>query len=446
MNISRVSRVLFGLVLLAPLLAGAAIVPADLQLVRWPNTSTTFAQPIAFRSPNDGSNRVFVIERCSKISIVKNGNLLATPFLSINVGCSSEQGILGLAFDPDFASNGTFYVSYSAPDSDPELGASNDHVLARYTVSPPNSDVANATGQVLLRVPDIAGNHNGGDLHFGADNFLYWSIGDGGVQGDPNGFAQCTGRKKADNNPASCHTTTGSGPTYYLLGKILRLDVHSTTASASNLCGVGSGQPAPYAIPPTNPFANAGSFPDECAEVFNWGFRNPFRFSFDRSTGDMLIGDVGQNRYEEVDFQAAGSAGQNFQWNQCEGLHTYPGNVLGCNGPGGSVKPRIEYSHSSGITGCSITGGYIYRGPLVPLRGQYIFSDYCSGGVYIAANPAAGSVSWSYETLAGTPSISPIGYGEDAQGNLYVGSQGGNAYIFYSVSASDLIFKNGFDN
>jgi glucose/arabinose dehydrogenase len=446
MRLSAFIRIPPALIFALPLLASAAIVPADLELVRWPDSSTTFAQPIAFRAPIDGSGRVFVIERCSSIRIVKNGSLLPTPFLSVNASCNGEQGILGVAFDPDFASNGTFYVSYSAPDSDPELGASNDHVLARYTVSPPSSDVANPVGQVLLRVPDIANNHNGGDVNFGPDGYLYWSVGDGGVQGDPNGFAQCTGRKKADNTPGSCHTTTGSGPTYYLLGKILRLDVHATTASASNLCGVGSGQPALYAIPPTNPFANAGSFPNECAEIFNWGFRNPFRFSFDRQTGDMLIGDVGQNRYEEVSFQAAGSGGQNFQWNQCEGLHNYPVNTLGCAGPVGSVPPRIEYSHSSGISGCSVTGGYIYRGPLVPLRGQYIFSDYCAGGIYIAANPGSGVSSWSYETLGGTPGMNPIGFGEDAQGNLYVGSQGGNAYIFYSATAADPIFADGFDN
>lgn len=446
MRITPVIKIVFGLILAAPLFASAAIVPADLQLVRWPNASTTFSQPIAFRAPNDGSGRVFVIERCTGIRIVKNGSLLPTSFLSVNASCNSEQGILGLAFDPDFASNGTFYVSYSAPNSDPELGASNDHVLARYTVSPPNSDVANPVGQILLRVPDIAGNHNGGDLHFGPDGYIYWSIGDGGVQGDPNGFAQCTGRKKADNNSATCRTTSGAGPTYYLLGKILRLDVHNTTASASNLCGVGSGQPALYAIPPANPFANATSFPNECAEIFNWGFRNPFRFSFDRQTGDMLIGDVGQNKYEEVDFQAAGSGGQNFQWNQCEGVHTYPGGASGCTGPAGSVKPRLEYSHSSGIAGCSITGGYTYRGPLVPLRGQHIFSDYCAGGMYVVANPGAGVASWSYETLSGTPGINPIGFGEDAQGNLYVGSQSGNAYVFYSASAADSIFADGFDN
>ncbi len=420
------------LALLFPAFAAhAGVTPGDLQLVRWPNTSTSFNQPIAVSSANDGSGRVFVIERCSAIRIVKNGVVLPTPFLSVSASCSSEQGILGIAFDPDYATNGEFYVSYSAPSGDPRLGSSPDHVLARYTVSA-NPDVANPTGQVILRTPDIAGNHNGGDLHFGADSYLYWSIGDGGVQNDPNGFAQCTGRKKADSNPATCRTTTGSGPNYWLLGKIVRLDVHNTTAAAANLCGVAAGQPAPYAIPSGNPFADAGAHPNECAEIFNWGYRNPFRFSFDRQTGDMLVGDVGQNRYEEIDFQAAGSAGQNFQWNQCEGFHTFPGNALGCSGPAGSVPPKIELSHGSSPFACAITGGYMYRGPIIPLRGQYIFSDYCTGEIYVVANPAPGAASWSYETLGGTPGLSTYAFGEDDEGNLYVTDGGGDIYRFSS--------------
>lgn len=425
---------LIGIAMAAPLPAIAGIDPADLHLERWPNASTTFSQPIAIRNAGDGSGRVFVIERCSGIRIVKNGTLLATPFLSVNASCSSEQGILGLAFDPDFATNGEFYVSYSAPSSDPRLGSSPDHVLARYTVSPPSADVANPTGQVILRTPDIAGNHNGGDLHFTHDGYLTWSIGDGGVQGDPNGFAQCTGRKKANNNPASCHTTTGSGPDYWLLGKIVRLDVHNTTASATNLCGVAAGQPAPYAIPPGNPFANAATYPDECAEIYNWGFRNPFRYSIDRMTGDMLIGDVGQNAWEEVSFQAAGSPGQNFQWNQCEGRHTYPGGVLGCTGPAGSVSAKLDYAHSSSPFGCAVTGGNVYRGPIAPLQGQYIFSDYCVGDIYIVANPAPAAATWTYEVLDGTPSLSPYAFGEDEEGNLYVASGGGSVYRFESAA------------
>ncbi|HEY0231781.1 MAG TPA: PQQ-dependent sugar dehydrogenase [Dokdonella sp.] len=431
-----------GWVLAAGTLPALAVTPADLRLQRWPGTSTIFDQPIGIRSAGDGSGRVFVIERCSSIRIVENGVLLSTPFVSIAASCNGEQGILGLAFDPDFSSNGTFYVTYTAPAGQPQLGASNDQVLARYTVSG-NPDVANPTGEEILRVPDIANNHNGGDLHFDHQGYLNWSMGDGGVQGDPNGFAQCTGRKKADNNAGSCHSTSGSGPTYYLLGKIIRLDVHhSTSSAAANFCGATAGQPAPYSIPAGNPFADVAAHPQECAEIFNWGFRNPYRFSIDRLTGDMLIGDVGQNTYEEIDFQPAGSAGQNFQWNQCEGLHTYPGGSSGCAGPAGSVPPKLDYSHS---VGCAVTGGYIYRGPIAPLRGQYVFSDNCSGSIYIVAGAGAGVPLWTYETLGGTPSLSTYAFGEDDEGNLYVADGGGKVYRFVSDSSADLIFKDGFD-
>jgi glucose/arabinose dehydrogenase len=429
----------------------AAIAPADLELVRWPDASTTFSEPVAVRAPDDGSGRTFVVERCDNpgssnttghLRIVRNGAVLPTAFLSVSVSCTSEQGLLGLAFDPQFASNRTFYVTYTATGSG--LGDSGDQVLARYTVSAANPDVANPTGTVILRVPDIADNHNGGDLHFDHQGYLNWSMGDGGVQNDPNGFAQCTGRKKADDNPASCHSTSGQGPTYYLLGKIIRLDVHATTASApANFCGATSGQPAPYAIPPGNPFRDVGLHPQDCAEIFDWGFRNPYRFSFDRQTGDLLIGDVGQGEWEEVDFQAAGSAGQNFQWNACEGRHTFPGGTLGCAGPAGSVVPKLDYAHSAAPNGCAVSGGYVYRGPIAPLRGQYVFSDYCTGDIYVVANTAA--TVWTYETLAGTPGMNTYGFGEDAQGNLYVGSSGGEIYRFHSPSYDDVIFANGFD-
>ena len=432
---------------LSGLIAIASAAPAfagspPVYLVRFPDDNTEFALPIAIRAPNDGSGRVFIIERCDDIVIVQNGAVLPTPFVSIATACSSEQGILGLAFDPDYATNGTFYVTYTAPDSDPSIGDSNDQVLARYTVSS-DPNIANPDGEVLLRVPDIADNHNGGDLAFDSQGYLNWSMGDGGVQGDPNGFAQCTGRKKADNNPSSCYTTTGVGPTYYLLGKIIRLDVHNTTASApANFCGATPGAPAPYAIPAGNPFADVGQHPNDCAEIFNWGFRNPFRFSIDRETGDMLIGDVGQNSYEEIDFQPAGSVGQNFQWNECEGFHEYPGGGTPCSGPPGSVPPKLDYSHS---IGCAVIGGYRYRGPIASFQGQYVFSDNCSGDIYVVAN-ADGNVSpWTYETMQGTPFMSTYSFGEDEAGNLYVADGSGPVYIFHSDVVVDPIFANGFD-
>ncbi len=427
------SRILAGIALLA---AGSAIqagVPADLELVRWPNASTSFSQPIAVRHAGDGSGRVFVVERCGTIRIVDNGAVLPTPFLSVSVSCGGELGLLGLAFDPDFDSNGTFYVSYSAPAGNPNLGATADHVLARYT-APVGGNVANPTGTVVMRVPDIASNHNGGDLHFGHDDYLYWSIGDGGPQGDPHGFAQCTGRKKADNTPGNCYNVSGGGPTYYLLGKIVRIDPRSTTASApANYCAATPGQPAQYSVPAGNPFADAGTHPNDCAEVFNWGFRNPFRFSVDRANGALLIGDVGQNVYEEVSYQAFGSPGQNFQWKMCEGFHTYPGGAPNCAGPAGSIPPKLAYSHSGGH--CSVTGGYIYRGPIAELQGTYIFADYCSARFWTVADTNPALPVWNYSVLAGTPSMSPYSFGEDEDGNLYVTSGSGPVFLFTSESA-----------
>jgi glucose/arabinose dehydrogenase len=426
------SRILAAIVALA---AGSTVnagVPDDLELVRWPNASTSFSQPIGVRHAGDGTDRVFIVERCGTIRIVKNGAVLATPFLSVSVSCGGELGLLGLAFDPDFATNGTFYVSYSNPGGSPNLGSSADHVLARYT-APIGSDVANPTGTVVMRVPDLASNHNGGDLHFGHDDYLYWSIGDGGPQGDPHGFAQCTGRKKADNTPGNCYNVSGGGPTYYLLGKIVRIDPRNTTASApANYCGATAGQPAQYSVPAGNPFANAGTFPNDCAEVFNWGFRNPFRFSFDRANGAMLIGDVGQNVYEEVSYQAAGSPGQNFQWKACEGFHTYPGGAAGCTGPAGSIPPKLAYSHAGG--NCSVTGGYIYRGPIAALQGTYIFADYCSARFWTVAGTNPATPVWTYQLLADTPAMSPYSFGEDGKGNLYVTSGSGPIYRFASGS------------
>lgn len=430
MSRSRFLAAVFTLAATSSMHAG---VPADLELVRWPNASTSFSQPIAVRHAGDGSDRVFVVERCGTIRIVRDGAVLPTPFLSVSVSCGGELGLLGLAFDPDFKSNGTFYVSYSAPSGNPNLGTSADHTLARYTVTP-GGDVANPTGTVVMRVPDLASNHNGGDLHFGHDDYLYWSIGDGGPQGDPNGFAQCTGRKKADGNPANCYNVGGSGPTYYLLGKIVRIDPRNTTASApANYCAATPGQPAQYSVPAGNPFADAGTNPNDCAEVFNWGFRNPFRFSFDRANGAMLIGDVGQNVYEEVSYQAFGSPGQNFQWKMCEGLHTYPGGAAGCTGPVGSIPPKLDYPHSGGA--CSVTGGYIYRGPIEALQGTYIFADYCASRFWTVADANPATPVWTYAVLDDTPSMSPYSFGEDEEGNLYVTSGSGPIFQFASESS-----------
>jgi glucose/arabinose dehydrogenase len=429
--------------LLLPLFAAIPVlaqVPADLMLVdAAPND--TFNSPLAVRAPSDGSGRVFVVEQCGTIKIIKDGAVLATPFLSLSVACNSEQGLLGLAFHPNYASNGVFYVTYTDPIQ--AIGAANDQVLGRFTVSS-NPDVANPTGTVVMRVPDIADNHNGGDIHFGPDGYLYWSMGDGGVQGDPNGFAQCRWKKTADGT-TTCPTTisVAGSPLYYLLGKILRLDVDHTTASAqANACASTPGAAAQYSIPATNPYADLAVVANgtRCAEIWAYGLRNPFRFSFDRQTGDMFIGDVGYNTTEEVDFQSAASSsatGYNYGWRNCEG--PFPqGLTAGTCSTG--ILPIMYYFHASGtVTGDAVIGGYRYRGPYTRLQGVYLFGDLDGG-------PLVGTFSTSWTLAAftppgGVPVGGVFGLGEDEVGNVYLA----NGYVgkVYKYIL-DEIFYDGF--
>ena len=386
--------------------------------------------PTAIVAPNDGSGRLFVIENTSSLGRVRvidaAGNLLATPFYThaTTGGSGQEQGMLGLAFDPDFASNGTLYLTYTAPAGDPRLGTQPDQVLIRLVASAPSANVFAGSEKVVLRIPDIYYNHDGGNIVFGPDNHLYWGMGDGGSGGDPNGFAQNLWKK------------TVSGKDYYLLGKMMRLDVRNPTASApANQCGATAGQPAEYSIPADNPYAGASN---QCGEIWLYGLRNPWRWSFDRKTGDLVIGDVGQNVYEEVDFRAAGStANRNYGWNWCEGNHYYNPFSSGTDCPAstGSVAPVIEYSHNSN-GGCAITGGYVYRGPVEELRGKYLFSDYCDGTIRIAT-PDPTAATWSHTPMTGTPFMNVYSFGEDMDGNVYVIDGGGGK--IYRIDGSPAV-------
>jgi glucose/arabinose dehydrogenase len=421
------------LLLLALLLAAtaAAQLPADIELDVIVDSNAGLGSPVAVRSPNDGSGRLFVVEQGGTIKIFDTkGNALSQNFLTVSVTCCGEQGLLGLAFDPDFATNGTFYITYTAPGSDPQLGAQPDQVLARYVATNPAANTFAGNSQVVLRVPDIYSNHNGGNILFGGNGYLYWGMGDGGSGGDPNGFAQNLWKK------------TVSGKSYYLLGKMLRLDVRHTTASASvNMCGATPGQPAQYAIPPTNPFSSQTS---QCAEIWDYGLRNPFRFSFDAQTQDLIIGDVGQNLYEEVDIEPSGFAGGgNYGWNLCEGRHFYSASGSGTTCPvtTNTIAPVIEAAHSSGL--CALIGGYVYRGPSQSLRGIYFYSDNCSGDIYYAL---PGGANWD----GGNGSIATTGlnagstssFGDDANGNLYVVDLSGRILVL----RTDTIFADGFGN
>lgn len=316
----------------------------------------------------DGSGRLFVIEKAGRIRIIQNDQLLDTPFLDISerVGSNgNEQGLLGLAFHPKYQENGRFFVNYTDTNG--------NTVIARFQVSS-DPNVANPNSEVkLLGVDQPFPNHNGGVLAFGPDGYMYAGLGDGGSAGDPLGNAQNT---------------------RVLLGKILRLDVDSAE---------------PYAVPSDNPFGN---------EVWAYGLRNPWRLSFDRATGDMYIGDVGQDTWEEIDFLPAGSpGGANFGWNFREGAHDYKG-----GGPQGLIEPVAEYSHPEG--GCSVTDGYVYRGSMPEWNGIYLYGDYCTGMIWGLIHTENG---WQNKLLFDLD-VTITSFGQDQNGELYLVSDSGGIY------------------
>ena len=341
-------------------------------------------EPVYVTGAGDGSGRLFVVEQPGRIRVIKGGRLLARPFLDIRslVTAGSERGLLSVAFHPDFATNGVFVVDYTR-----SYGHVGDTVIARYHAAP-GSDVADArSGQTLLTIYQPQANHNGGLVKFGPDGHLYVGMGDGGGGGD-------TG---------AGHAPQGNGQSLStLLGKILRIDVGAT---------------GPYTIPADNPKPGGGR-----PEIWAYGLRNPWRFSFDAATHDLYIADVGQNSWEEVDFQAAASrGGENYGWPVFEATHRYRAGARLT----GDVKPVAEYSHAGG--NCSVTGGYVYRGQRVPsMYGFYVFADYCSGVVRTLVRFEG---HWRMSTLIDTVfQVSSLG--EDDAGELYLVNRTGAVYRF----------------
>jgi glucose/arabinose dehydrogenase len=333
--------------------------------------------PLFLTAPAGDTARLFIVEQPGTIRIIRNRTVLAAPFLDLtdSVSTGGEQGLLGLAFAPDYATTGEFYVSYTRRDG--------NSVLARYRVSA-NPDLADpASGSTILGVAQPYSNHNGGMIAFGPDGYLYFGLGDGGGAGDP----EDTGQDRSD-----------------LLGSILRLDVSG-----------GGG----YTIPAHNPYAASAGFRHE---LWNWGLRNPWRFSFDRQNGDLYIADVGQNAWEEVNVQPGGSAGgENYGWNLMEGTHCY---TSGCS-QAGLTLPVLEYGHNRG---CSVTGGYVYRGAAIPaLVGQYLYADYCSGWVR-SFRYQGGQATEQLDRPELRPGGNITSFGEDARGELYILTQGGGLY------------------
>jgi len=336
-----------------------------------------------------GDSRVFALEQDGRVRIVQGSQLLATPFLDINpiVGSlGNEQGLLGMAFDPNYASNGFFYVSYTDNN-----GAS---VVARYTNQPPSSNSADPASAQLIFGPlaQPQSNHNGGCIRFGPDGMLYLGLGDGGAANDTG-----AGHDALVGNGQSMST---------YLGKLLRID------------------PANPAVPPAgNPFPTSA-----VPLAWDLGLRNPWRFSFDSATGELYLGDVGQNAWEELDVEPAGAGGNDYGWRCMEGSHCT--GLTGCScGAAGLVLPVHEYAHTSG--NCAIIGGDVYRGQGIPLlQGAYIFGDYCSGRIWTLVYSGGQVTQLTDRTAQLAPGIghsiaNPVAFGSDGLGEILVLDQAG---------------------
>lgn len=357
----------------------APVAPSPIALS--PVVTSDLRQPLFLTHNGDGSGRLFVVEQPGRVRILSKGRLLETPFLDLSdsVSFGGERGLLGLAFHPAYRTNGRLFVNYSRASD----GAT---IVAEHRVSD-NPDLARPEGKILLIVEQPYGNHNGGMVAFGPDGYLYIGMGDGGAGGDPGNRAQ---------NRAE------------LLGKMLRIDVDA-----------GS----PYAVPEGNPFAKGGGR----REIFAVGFRNPWRFSFDRLTGRLWAADVGQNAWEEASIVRGNG---NYGWRIMEGAHCFEP-PSGCN-TGGLELPVVEYRNAG--SRCSITGGYVYRGEDMPgLRGTYLFGDYCSGEIFGVkeAEVAGGGVVGEPSVLLDTD-LKISSFGEDGRGELYVVDHSGGVYRIVS--------------
>jgi glucose/arabinose dehydrogenase len=338
-------------------------------LFTWQRMPGDFRRPVDVQDPGDG--RLFVVEQRGRIRVVQDGAVLPDLFIDLTdrVGVfGNEQGLLGLALHPDYASNGLFFVNYT--------DLNGDTVISRFQVSADPNRADPSSERILVQYDQPYPNHNGGGMAFGPDGYLYIGSGDGGSAGDPHGNGQ-----RLDT----------------FLGKLLRIDVDHGD---------------PYAIPPGNPFPSR-------PEVWAYGLRNPWRFSFDSLTGDLYIGDVGQNQWEEVDFQAAGApGGANYGWDILEGTHSYEGGATD-----GLNLPVAEYSHD---VNCSVTGGVVVRDPSLPeLEGVYLFGDYCSGLVWGLVRDPSGA--WLSAVLFQT-GLNISSFGKGQAGEVYLLDHNGALY------------------
>ena len=450
MRIARATMVAAGLALAGGILCERADAQSILRAER---IITGLTLPIYVTAPAGDTGRIFIIEQrvstTGRIRIynLNTGTLNATPYLSISpLSTGSEQGLLGLAFHPNFMQNGYFYVNYTEPAVSGVSAGST--VIARYraTGGDPNALTADpASRQIVLRIPQPDANHNGGWMDFGPDGHLYIATGDGGCFNDTT----C-----ASPNPPSAfpHVAGGNAQSLTnLLGKILRIDVDGPDNIPGN--ADDDGFPADpdrhYVVPANNPYVGvAGAQP----EIFAHGLRNPWRCAFDRLTGDFWIADVGQDQREEINFVPAGTlSGRNFGWRCMEGTRCT--SLSGCTCNAGTLTlPIAEYRHSGSagpitMTGCSITGGYVYRGSAIPcFQGNYIFADFCTPQIWsfaLSGTTVVNAVNRTSElTVTGTPVIANIAtFGEDAMGELYVTNRTNGAV--FKIVARDPSDCNG---
>ncbi|MCS6847275.1 MAG: PQQ-dependent sugar dehydrogenase [Anaerolineae bacterium] len=342
--------------------------------------------PTYLTHAGDGSGVLYITEQPGRVRVWRDGQVLPTPFLDLTdrVGDrANEQGLLSIAFSPDFAQSRRLFVNYT--------DTAGDTVISGFIANADGLTADPSSEWVVMRIAQPYANHNGGQIKFGPDGMLYIGMGDGGAAGDPQNFAQ---------NMRS------------LLGKMLRIDVSQSSPAQ------------PYRVPADNPDFGDGARP----EIWASGLRNPWRFSFDRVTGDMFIADVGQNAFEEINFQPANQGGQNYGWKFREGFAPYAGD------PGTLVltDPIHQYAHREG--GCSVTGGYVYRGSALPsLAGAYIYGDFCSGLIWTLRPDGNGG--WQNDILFRTP-YNISSFGEDEAGELYVLDRNGGVYKLVGVPAS----------
>lgn len=453
MRVGMFGMMLGSLAAVGSAIAGTPALPAGLRLTE---VEGGFSGLTGIYQPNDGTQRLFAIEQSGRVKIVQSGTTLGTNFLRL---CGSgggdcfvppggftsggERGLLGLAFHPQFSSNRQVFVHYSDAQGDTAIG--------RVLASAGNPGLADtATFTRLMEVSQDFSNHNGGQILFGPDGYLYIALGDGGSGNDPCSRAQtidpallCNGVSNDGQTGCPSNSSCGPasrGPSRALLGKMLRIDVDATTPAGGNrLCAAAANGSAPYAVPNDNPYAESGDDPG-CGEVWLTGLRNPWRFSFDRDTDDMFIGDVGQDTREEIDLLPASSTGgENFGWRCREGLIANISGAPVCNAPPAFVDPIFDVPQSGGV--CSITGGYRYRGPAQTLDGLYFFGDYCQGRVRVAVD---GGGSWSESIW--TPFIGNIRtFGEGVNGEVYVGSDD-TIYLISGYASADVVHQHGFED